>query len=555
MTNHVMKSGSILYEHDKDTVKTLDIVAKGVIRATRDYCTIDLPAGSIIGIGETPNSPYTFTYEAGEEDVSLFSYPYESEASLVALFKANPKLLGMLVAGCIRFAKNLQNATVDTMSMARTEYAAVSAAQEDYEKLAISVGAKVREFRDLSWISEPSMLDTARGWHRDFVDDLFTYEAKFKKDFFPIPSIGLGIGLTIHSYAQESKAFISSIFDYLDSLRRNSEEFMTEYRNLKNRSVPGSAKDSVGESMDDSVHHCLDAIAAFARPSSELLDHFRKSLDRFMRHKDRYGSDDDIRRLRRELAADFYELYTSCFIATIGQTWEGIPIGVRMFLLFGFVDEQLAGEENTAKLSSITENFAPDLHCRVVTIVEWLMLIYRGKVMPSKNEFDLDYPNYLISLKRNGDITDAQANQLLNSAVDKLKFEIKNFFLSGNRLTFGRITTFVPVFDRDNVAKPLEMAYLNRKNVSEQIDRLRDIDFKAFCRQGVFSDPANGITTFFTTDEVLPYVILMPNVGSRASLWQEIDAKKRSTPARMIASIFHTENVEDTFIRLVGEFR
>jgi hypothetical protein len=48
----------------------------------------------------------------------------------------------------------------------------------------------------------------------------------------------------------------------------------------------------------------------------------------------------------------------------------------------------------------------------------------------------------------------------------------------------------------------------------------------------------------------------MPNIGSRACLWQEIDGKKRSTKARMLLSIFNTENnTEDAMIRLFGEFR
>jgi hypothetical protein len=47
----------------------------------------------------------------------------------------------------------------------------------------------------------------------------------------------------------------------------------------------------------------------------------------------------------------------------------------------------------------------------------------------------------------------------------------------------------------------------------------------------------------------------MPNAGSRASLWQEIEGKNRRTPARMIVSIFNTENTEECMIKLFGEFR
>jgi hypothetical protein len=186
---------------------------------------------------------------------------------------------------------------------------------------------------------------------------------------------------------------------------------------------------------------------------------------------------------------------------------------------------------------------------------EWLLLIYRGIIVPSKNEFDLDYPGYLKEQKKEGSISESDEKRLINSLPDRLKFEIRNLFTIGNRVTFGRITTFVPVFDKDNVARALEQSYLSASVIEEQINRIRKIDYSAFCRQGVFSMPEAGVNSFFTKDEVLPYVILMPNVGTRAALWQEIDSKKRNTPARMIVSIFHTETIEDTMTRLAGEFR
>ena len=133
----------------------------------------------------------------------------------------------------------------------------------------------------------------------------------------------------------------------------------------------------------------------------------------------------------------------------------------------------------------------------------------------------------------------------MNSLIDRLKFEVKNLFATANRITFGRITTFVPVFDKENVIKPLEQAFLSAKRVEGELQRIRSIDFRPFYRQSVVSLPEVGLNSFYLDEEILPYIILMPNIGSRASLWQEIDSHKRTTPARMVISIFHTENVED----------
>lgn len=557
MTNITFTAGTVIYEGMREEVRSLDIIAKGTVRATGDYCTIDLPTGSVIGIGEFPGEKYIFTYEAAE-DVSIYSYPYESEASLVALFKSNPRLLGTLVGSSVRFAKNMQRAVLDTIEFARAEYARFSKAFEEYPKVAVSAGVIPRKFEDLAALKAPEMLDKARGWHRDFVEDLHANEAKFRKDFYSIPSIGLGIGLTVNLYALESRDFMSEVMDYMDDFRGKTKDFKNHFLLIKEKSeasgMEAAANGGTGN-VDGSVRNCLDAMEKFASIDSQLSERFSSLLNEFMRNPDRYGSDENSRKLRRELSSRFYEIYTAVFLKAANMEWTDIPLGIRMFLVFGYVDEGLAGAENTAKLSNFASSMDPGSDPKILTIFEWLKLIYQGRIVPSKNEFDMDYPAYLKDLKKNGRISAEEEKRLENNLPERLKFEIKNLFTIGNRVTFGRITTFVPVFDKENVILPPDLTYLNASVINKEIDRIRSIDFTAFCRQGVFSMPESGINSFYTTDEVLPYVILMPNVGSRATLWQEIDSKKRSTPARMIISIFHTESFEDTMIRLTGEFR
>ena len=556
MTNKTFAAGTIIYEGMKDEVASLDIVAKGVVRATGDYCTIDLTAGSIIGIGEFPRDKYIFTYEA-TEDTSLYSYPYESEASLVALFKTNTKLLGTLVSASVRFAKNMQSAVLDTMEFARAEYARLRKALDEYPSIAASAGINPLAFKEVHELKAPEMLDRAKGWHRDFVEDLYANESKFRSSFYSIPSIGLGIGLTVNLYALESRDFMSEVMEYMDRFARSTKDFRNHFSLTKEKAAALSqtGRDALTENNDGSIRNCLEAILAFASPEQSLMDEFTSMLNEFINNSDRYGNDENTRKLRRELSGKFYELYLAVFLKAADTEWKEIPLGIRMFLLFGYVDEGLAGIDNTARLAAIAGSFDTDTGSRVLTMFEWLKLIYKGKVMPSKNEFDLDYPAYLKELRKSGHITASDEKRLADSLIDRLRFEIKNIFIIGNRVTFGHITTFVPVFDKDNVIRPLDQCYLDTSAVKKQIDSIRAIDFTAFCRQGVFSMPEAGINSFYTSDEVLPYVILMPNVGTRASLWQDIDSKKRNTPARMIISIFHTETFEDTMIRLVGEFR
>ena len=223
--------------------------------------------------------------------------------------------------------------------------------------------------------------------------------------------------------------------------------------------------------------------------------------------------------------------------------------------MFGFVDEELAGEKNTAILCNMVKSYTPDPDGNVLTVYEWLKKIYTMEVEPSKNEFDQDWPTYLREQKNTGAINEPQMEAMARSPKHRLDFEIHNLFSLGNRMTFGRISSFVPVFDSQNVLRPLDMAYITWQKINEYYAKIRTIDYGVFCRQAVYSNTEIGIPQLFYSDDITPYMILMPNIGSRASLWQEIDGKNRRTKARMLVSILNTENTEEAMIKLFGEFR
>ena len=55
--------------------------------------------------------------------------------------------------------------------------------------------------------------------------------------------------------------------------------------------------------------------------------------------------------------------------------------------------------------------------------------------------------------------------------------------------------------------------------------------------------------------EILPYIILMPNFGSRGVMWQEIEGRVRTSPAHLMFSIFHSEDIESTMVTVCAQFR
>ena len=92
-------------------------------------------------------------------------------------------------------------------------------------------------------------------------------------------------------------------------------------------------------------------------------------------------------------------------------------------------------------------------------------------------------------------------------------------------------------------------------NIVESIQKVLSVDFGAFHRETVYTNDKAGIPKEFVQVKILPNVILTPNVGTRGVMWQEIEGRKRTTPARFMISAFHQEDLNLTFTRLVGDYR
>lgn len=234
---------------------------------------------------------------------------------------------------------------------------------------------------------------------------------------------------------------------------------------------------------------------------------------------------------------------------------DEIPAPVLMFLCFGYMDERVAGAENSIFLYKLSQIFGPDPEGHIFTFYEWLKAIYRGEREPSVNEMSLDYPLYLRQLRSEGRINAAQEETLLTDRRQKVDYEINNMFFSAGKITSGQVTIFCPVFSEHQFYKPMDKAIVPYRDVYEYINRVRQIDFGCFFREQVYANPEAGIPKEYVQTEVFPDVILLPSVGARGAMWQEISERKRTTPARFVLPFFCNENIDKLIVRMCGEFR
>ena len=232
-----------------------------------------------------------------------------------------------------------------------------------------------------------------------------------------------------------------------------------------------------------------------------------------------------------------------------------IPTIIKMFLDFGYVDAALAGHENADYLYSIADSFKGDPDNGVYTFREWLTAIYQGKRPPSRDEFDMDYAAHMQELRLTHKIDAAEEARRLKDNEAKALFELEKIFPTVNKLTYGRISIFCPLFADHNVQRALETSMVTPELLKQTFDGIRAIDFSAYYRETIYSNPGQGIEKETIHVEILPEVILMPNVGTRGMMWQEIEGRVRATPSRMFIPLFLLDDLRNLITRLTGEFR
>ncbi|MCR5054332.1 MAG: hypothetical protein K6A69_05770 [Lachnospiraceae bacterium] len=538
-------------------VNTLEVLLQGSVTISDGKSKMKVSTGSLIGVAEVPGETYQFEYIASE-DCKMGVYPYKSDEDIEKVVKVNPKIAPVLASAMIKTAREAFNGYEAEYDHAMESYNKLQADASEYPNMVKALGETPKQFPEIAEIEEPFPPERLAPWMKGFLDEIMSHEDYFTKYIYAMGT-DMVAGFIMLAVTIVNDAVIEYTFlkEYEKGMQDISTKFRMEYTAISNRMKSIRNVNEIKVNSDDvpDFSSALESIMTYAELSPADMDGFRQVIDDYKSYEDRTEMTDVMRRLRRDITDRFFRLYEKAYFRSAEDMDTDVPPEVNMFLMFGFVDQDLAGRENTEILYHVMETYEPDPTHVAVTMPEWLDMIYDGVVMPSKNEFDLDYPSQLKEWRIQGEITPAQEERLLKDQREKVKFEIHNFFKVGDRMTFGRVTSFIPIFDSVNVLKPLDTAYLQNSIIHEKLDLIRGIDYSLFSRNKDYNNEALGISHYQLDKEVLPYMILMPNMGIRIALWQEIEGKKRDTSARFLLPIFMAEDPLKGMLSACGEYR
>ncbi len=150
-------------------------------------------------------------------------------------------------------------------------------------------------------------------------------------------------------------------------------------------SAPSESESVIDSSFLEQLTDSLQTILSYSEAEESFCSQFKDLIGSYQNMEDKNASDDNARRLRQQITSSFYELYNSIFFKAARDA--SMPLPVRMFLYFGYVDELLAGTENTAYLGKLADRLSKESNSQTFTLFDWLNAILKGtnsmRIIPS----------------------------------------------------------------------------------------------------------------------------------------------------------------------------
>lgn len=616
MATETYKKGSVIYKAG-DKMKSVGLIVKGSVQQRGVMDRLTLETGHLLGLAGCDGCVYLCDYIA-KEDTTISTFEYRKPEDFVTIFENSEEYGNVFILAALKQTSVILEHYIRIRNNARSLHQLILSMHRDYKYLCSKFSVAEHELSRMEHLTPVDMEHSIPAWKEQYYKKFVTFGIDELKGLFTSRELCVGTIEQAGGFMAEMLRRIEELLSYIEKTKpvlfndkkddlfqllfdlesrvsfvsQEKEELqekiktvrqfitksglyeaqlvesrMTEYDNFvfatcqeelsQTQTVWGQEEQEQEESanmQDDDTITCLENILRFADYNKEEIVEFDSKLKEYKNLPDPTATDGEARTLRKWLSTQYYRCYKICAKKTLEQ--GGCSPIVNLFLNFGFMDVSYAGgEEYANRLLELSDRLFTCNTNNVHTFLDWIKSIYQGENEPSINELDMDFNKYVTESVRNGDIPSDQEAAYRNDPWSKVEFELDNLFVSGGKLTCGHITTFCPILSENDLLSDPGNMLVTAMRVMEAIDMVRSVDFRLFYREVMFSDEEHGIQREFIQQEILPYFILMPNVGSKGMMWQPTSGARNNTPARFMLPILASADLTDMIVENCGRYR
>lgn len=311
-------------------------------------------------------------------------------------------------------------------------------------------------------------------------------------------------------------------------------------------------KESVMAYEDCDMFDILLQLCKYAGYDREQYDLLNTCVVTFMNMPDKYSKEADARAFRKKFIEVYYELYEAVFLKYAHS--NSFNLIVKMFLDYGLLDERLLTDIQINELLNVTQ-LNQDEHYKVYRMSDWLLRIYHGDDIPSKNEFDQEYVDYVREIKKNEALSATEERRLLEDNVSKVHYEIQNMLKYNTRLLNGSLLTFYPMLHMESFERSIDTMVLTTEAIVNAVETWKEFDYSIFYREVMYTNPAKKIDKEVIQKEMHPIFILFPIAGINGVMWQDISGKRSNSHGRFFLPAFFNGTLEETMLTMLGRYR
>ena len=585
----------------KDKVNMWYLIQEGTVAQKFGFSEVILGKNAIVGILESDTFMCDYVVK---EDVTAAVFSCGSYEDIKGILGKQEKTRGLFIRSAIEQKHNILCLYADLFGRVNMYHTFLEKCYEEYKNMCANNSVMPRKFSKMDQFLPIQMRHKAENWEimnsaalvkhlneyaqlmekeealsvgtimetaaqmRRFTQGVREMEdyLSYNKDILLCESendifmLYFDLAITLNRNEKDIEAVkivLDEIIDFIDKMKVHDEKLcarrIASYQE-HNFDEEESKEGYFRKEMDIMSIDCLRYILEYGGISGDPLENAYEAIKEYGKINDPYSMDEAVYKLRKKVSAIFYDVYHRCFLRAVKDEESLNPL-MEMFFNFGFMDKDMLEEKTVITLYNLTEHLGKFNSKRIFTMYRWLKAIYTGKKEPSKNELDVNYSGYLAELYKNGQITREQLALLSDDGEMKVGFEIKNMFPTVNKLTYGKITTFCPILCESDFMGNIEKMYVTVERLEEAMNAVCKVDYSAFYREITFSDPEKGINSDVIMKEILPDIILMPNVGMRPMMWQETSGVRSATPGRFMFSVFTALDINDMMLEVMGRFR
>ena len=347
----------------------------------------------------------------------------------------------------------------------------------------------------------------------------------------------------------------------VEFFRKNISLFYEDIKKLKEGKPKVKGKKDIREIRQE-LKNSFSTIVKYAKLEEEKVKSFYELLMKIDSFSDPFSQDDEPRKIRKKIIMYYWETYKNCVLNFFFQK-KGVlnlPIAVSMFLKFGYVMEIFLEDDQLSFIYETSQKLDPSVYSYpIFRDVEWLENIYEKKDNTSISELG---ETFFETVKSHPDLkymkikNEKELPPQYSTSKQKLDFEISAMYQPNARLTSGSILNHFPILHKGQIQGLLEKNYISNEFIQKTLDEILDVDYTAFNREIIYKI---GEHTEFINQSVNPDLIVIPSLGARISMWQELSVFKgagsKSTKGRIIIPCFMQEDFKTAFMKAIANFR